>query len=202
MKPHGLGLEEITATDVITVNMDGQKVAGERKIHSEVPIHSEILKARSDVNCVVHTHPMAAVVFSALGLPLLPLSGKACVFYEELPVYSATTDLIREQSRGQELAACLGKNRAVLLRNHGIATVGKTVGEAVMWALFLDEACQTQLTALQCGGAKVWATPEDVRGRKLKYSGKPGDGKMDMAFNYYVRQVKLMDGALAQRVNV
>jgi len=116
-----------------------------------------------------------------------------------MPVYSATTDLIREKSRGQELAACLGSSRAVLLQNHGIATVGQTVGEAVMWALFLDKACQTQLAALQCGGPKIWATPDDARGRKLKHGGKPGDGRMDSAFDYYVRQVKLMESSLALR---
>src|ERR1035437_1266343 len=72
MKPSEFGLEEITAADVITVSLDGKKVAGERKMHSEVPIHSEILKARPDVQCVVHTHPAATVAFSALALPLLP----------------------------------------------------------------------------------------------------------------------------------
>jgi L-fuculose-phosphate aldolase len=199
MKPSGFGLEEITADDIITVSLDGQKVAGDRKIHSEVPIHSEILKVRSDVNCVVHTHPAATVAFSALGLPLLPLSSESCIFYEELPVYSATTDLIREKSRGQELAACLGNSRALLLQNHGIVTVGQTAGEAVMWALFLDKACQMQLATLQCGGPKAWATPEDARGRKLKHGGRPGDGRMDIAFNYFVRQVKLMESSAALR---
>ena len=197
MKPAGLGLEEVTADDMITVNLDGEKVGGERKIHSEVPIHSEILRARPDVNCVVHTHPTAPIVFSALDLPLLPLSNESCIFYEELPVYCATSDLIREQSRGQELAQCLGDKRAVLLRNHGIVTAGGTVGEAILWALFLDKACQRQLLALQCGGPKHWSTPEDARAKKWKHGGKPGDGRMDVAFDYYVRQVKKMEGRVA-----
>ncbi len=191
MKPWGFGLEEVTAEDVITVNLDGQKVEGTRKIHTEVPLHSEILRARPEVNCVIHTHPLAPIAFSALDVPLLPLSNECCVFYEELPVYSACTDLIREKSRGEEVAQCLGGSRAVILRNHGIVTAGTTVGEAVMWALFLDRACQTQLLAMQSGGPKCWSTREDALGRKAKQGGVPGDGRMDAAFAYYVRQMKL-----------
>ena len=102
MKPAGMGLEEVTAGEMITVSMDGKKIAGHRKIHSEVPIHSEIMKARPDVNCVVHTHPTAPIVFSGLDLPLLPLSNESCIFFVALSVYSATSDLIRDVSRGQE----------------------------------------------------------------------------------------------------
>jgi len=126
MKPHEMGLEEIMADDVITVTLDGQKVAGHRKIHSEVPIHAEILRARPDVNCVVHTHPAAPIVFSALGQPMLPISNEGCLFFDSLPTYTGTTDLIREPERGRELAACLGQARAALMRNHPSGAHGIT----------------------------------------------------------------------------
>ncbi len=193
MKPATLGLEEVTADDIITANLDGQKVAGERKIHSEVPIHSEILRARPDVNCVVHTHPVHAIAFSALDLPLLPVSHEGSLFCDGLPVYTDTTDLIREKERGQGLARCLGDKNAVLMRNHGVITVGRSVGEAVLTAIVLEKACQTQLLAVQLGGPKYWTTPEEARIKKTKIYGKPGDGKLDMAFQYYVRQIKTLE---------
>lgn len=190
MKAHELGLEEITPENLVTVSMSGEKLDGPGKVHSEVPIHSEILRARPDVNCVVHTHPAAPIVFSALERPLLPISNDSCIFFNDLSVYTGTTDLIREKARGEELAQCLGKNRAMLMRNHGIVTVGTTVGEAVMWAIFLDQACRKQLQVLHCGGAKHWSTAEEAEAKKLKHGGKPGSGRMDVAFEYFVRQVK------------
>jgi len=195
MKAHELGLEEITPEGIVTVSMSGEKLDGAGKVHSEVPIHAEILRARPEVNCVVHTHPAAPIVFSALDRPMLPISNESCIFFNDLSVYSGTTDLIREKSRGEEVAQCLGKNRAMLMRNHGIVTAGTTVGEAVLWAIFLDQACKKQLTALQCGGAKHWSPAEEAEAKKWKHGGKPGSGRMDVAFAYYVRQVKKMEGA-------
>ncbi len=196
MKPADMGLEEITVDDVITLNMDGKHVDGCRKSHREWPIHSEILRTRAEVNCVVHTHPSAPVVFSAMDAPLLPISNESCVFFEALPVYTGTSDLILDQERGQELAVCLGGARAMLLRNHGIVTVGTTVGEAVMNAIFLDHACRKQLLAMQCGGARHWSPAEEARSKGMKHGGKPGSGRMDVAFDYYVRQLQQMGGGL------
>jgi L-fuculose-phosphate aldolase len=82
----------------------------------------------------------------------------------------------------------------VLLRNHGVVTVGTTVGEAVMWAIFLDQACRKQLLALQCGGARQWSPAEEAEVKKRKHAGQPGSGRMDVAFAYYVRQIKKIEG--------
>jgi len=80
MKPAGIGLEEMTADNIITVNIVGDKVSGEAARHNEVFIHSEVMRARSDVQAVVHTHAVYAVVFSSLGKPLLPVSNDAAFF--------------------------------------------------------------------------------------------------------------------------
>ncbi len=193
MKAANLGLEEITPENIITVNLDGEKVEGTNKIHSEVPIHSEILKMRPDVNCVVHTHPSHAVAFSALNKELLPVGHEGTFFCDGLPVYTATTDLIREKEKGKELAECLGDKNAALLRNHGIVTVGRTVGEAVMAAIILEKACMVQLLTIQYGGPDAWTDPEEAKIKKVKIYGQPGDGKLDRAFGFYVRQVKALE---------
>jgi len=193
MKAAYLGLEEASPDNIITVDLEGNKIEGKAKIHSEVPIHSEILKMHSRVNCVVHTHPPNAVAFSSLGKELLPVGHEACLFQSGLPVYSDTTDLIRETARGYDLAKCLGDKNAVLMRNHGIVTVGTTVGEAVMTAIILEKACLLHLLAWQFGGPKFWTDSEEAKIKRVKIYGEPGSGKLDKAFDYYVRQVKIME---------
>ena len=70
MKAHSLGLDEITMKNILTIDLEGNVVAGSARRHSEVYIHSEIFKARADVNCVIHTHPTYSVAFSSTGHPM------------------------------------------------------------------------------------------------------------------------------------
>src|SRR5215831_17975280 len=79
MKPAGIGLEEMTPDNIITVDREGERVGGTMPRHSEVFIHSEILRARSDIVAVVHTHPPHAVAFSSLGRPLLPVGNDGAI---------------------------------------------------------------------------------------------------------------------------
>ena len=120
MKPATIGLDEMTVENIITVDLDGQRVDGAMPRHNEVFIHSEVLRARSDLNAVIHTHAEHAVAFSSLGKELLPVNNDAGYFYKKLPVFSETTDLIVSSERGKAVARCLGNGNAVLLRNHGI----------------------------------------------------------------------------------
>src|SRR5688572_19610431 len=87
MKAHTIGLEEITPDNLITVNMEGEKVAGSMPRHLEVFIHSEILRVRSDVKAVVHTHAPFATTFSSLGQPLRPVGHDGAMFCDGLPVF-------------------------------------------------------------------------------------------------------------------
>ena len=74
MKPHSLGLDEITMENILTIDLEGNVTAGTSKRHSEVYIHSEIFKVRPDVNCVLHTHPLNGVAVSAQKGGVLPIS--------------------------------------------------------------------------------------------------------------------------------
>ena len=167
MKPGGgMGLEEMTPENIITINIEGEKVAGTHARHNEVFIHTEIMRARPDIQAVVHTHAPHAVVFSALGKPLQPVGHDGSAFFEALPVFSDTTDLIVTQALGKKVAQCLGPHQAILLRNHGIATAGRTLEEAIWLALKLDKACWMQLVAEAAGGAKLVTSPEEARAKK------------------------------------
>ena len=152
MKPHSVGLDEITLDNIVLCNLAGEKVGGGGRRHSEVYIHSEIYRARPDVTSVIHAHPIHVVAFSATGSTLLPISQPAVAFADGLPYFSDAIDLIRSTDLGAGVARALGPHKAVLMRNHGVAVVGGTLEEATVLAILLDNACQIQLLAQAGGG--------------------------------------------------
>ncbi len=152
MKPHSYGFDEITMENIVLCNLDGEKVGGGGRRHSEVFIHSEIFKVRPDVMSVIHSHPTHAVALSATGKQLQPISQPAAAFCDGLPYYNDTINLIRSKELGTGVAKALGSCKAVLMRNHGVALVGKTVEESTILAIMLDNACKIQLLAEAAGG--------------------------------------------------
>jgi len=168
MKPAGMGLDEMTQDNIITVDIDGQKVEGTSPRHNEVWIHSEVLRARPDVNCVIHTHAAHAVAFSSLGKPLLPVSNEGAIFYDGVPVFDETTDLITTAERGAAVARCIGSHSALILRNHGVVACAASVDEAVWVALKLERACRVQLLAEAAGGPKLLVHDADVQAKGKK----------------------------------
>jgi len=151
MKPHSVGLDEITASNILTIDLDGNVVAGKARRHSEVFIHSEIYRAREDVGCVIHSHPPYAVALSATGRAIRALSQPAALFYQSVGLYDATINLIRTAEMGAAVAAALGPHRAVLLKNHGVAVVGATIEEAVIGAISLENAAMIQMVTEATG---------------------------------------------------
>lgn len=185
MKPAGIGIEEMRPDNIITVDLEGRKVDGTMPRHNEVFIHSEVLRARPDVNAVVHTHPIHAVAFSSLGKPLLAVGNDASWFVGRLPIFSETTDLIVDQARGKAVARCLGPHAALILRNHGIVTAAASLEEAVWVALKLERACQTQLLAEAAGGPKLTVEGQDLATK----AGRSNRGDLHAnVFNYLVRR--------------
>lgn len=152
MKPHSFGFEEITLENIVTCNLDGEKVAGSGRRHSEVYVHSEIFKARADVMSVIHAHPTYAVAWSVTGKPLQPISQPGAAFSDGVPYFTDTIDLIRSQEMGAGVARALGSHKAVLMRNHGVAVVGASVEEATILTIMLDNAAHIQLLAAAAGG--------------------------------------------------
>jgi L-fuculose-phosphate aldolase len=151
MKPHSVGLDELTMENILTIDLNGNVVASTSRRHSEVYIHSEIFKARPDVQCVIHTHPPYSVALSASGRPLKCYSQPSALFFEGLRVYSDTMALIRTPAMGKGVAAALGPHRAVLLKNHGAAVVGASIEEAVITAIMLENAAMVQMITEAAG---------------------------------------------------
>jgi len=185
MKPAGIGLDEISPENIITCDADGKKIGGTMPRHNEVFIHSEVLKARPEIQSVLHTHPEHAVAFSSLGRPLLPVGNEGSVFAGGVPIFDETTDLIINAERGRAVARSLGEHPAMILRNHGIVTAGHCVEEAVWLALKLERACRVQLLGEAAGGPKLLAEGEDLK----KKGGRSNRKDLHTnAFDYLVRR--------------
>ena len=162
MKPAGLGLEEIRADDLLLLDLDGKVLRGRLPRHSEVFIHSEVLRARPEVGGVVHTHPVPATVFSSLGVPLRPIMHEGTNFVPpDVPRFDETTDLIVTPQLGRAVARTLGDRPALFLVNHGIVTAGATIEEAAVNALLLDKIARAQLM-VPGGVPRLWTSDDEA----------------------------------------
>jgi ribulose-5-phosphate 4-epimerase/fuculose-1-phosphate aldolase len=186
MKPHSFGFDEITPENMVLCNLDGEKVGGTGRRHSEVYIHSEIYKMRPDVNSVIHAHPTHAVAFSATGKAMQPISQPSVAFADGLPYFDEAIDLIRTPSLGLGVATALGKSKAVLMRNHGVAVVGASVDEATILTIMLENACQIQLAAMAAGVGETF-TEEKIQ--KLHHDITRPE-QYTINFDYLIRKIK------------
>ncbi|MEU6797972.1 class II aldolase/adducin family protein [Nonomuraea wenchangensis] len=172
LKAAGYGYQEITPARVVHIDRDGQVLGGEGRVHLEYPIHAEIMAARPDVGAVVHSHAEAAVTFAATGLPLLPLGHEGTLFWPpDIARFTATGDLVHTRELGEQLAEALGDRNAVLLRQHGLVTVGPDVPTAVMTAIFLEKACRMQLAAAATGASCTWSGEEEALAKRERCYG-------------------------------
>jgi L-ribulose-5-phosphate 4-epimerase len=185
MKPGCIGVEEMTPDNIITVDIEGERVAGDWPRHNEVFIHSEVLRARPDINCVIHTHPENVVAFSSLGKPLAAISNDGTMFSAGVPVFSETTDLITDQPRGKAVAKTLGQGGILILRNHGLVAAGRTIEEAVFLAVKLEKACRIQMLAEMAGGPKLFVKEEELAAKRARTNRGDSQGN---AFSYMVRR--------------
>ncbi|KAI8341032.1 class II aldolase/adducin N-terminal [Chlamydoabsidia padenii] len=139
----------IKASDLILLDHEGNIVRGNRLVNKAAfMIHEAIHRARPDAVCAVHTHSMYGKTFSALGRPLLPITQDACAFYNDHSVYDQFGGIVFDPEEGQRLVDTLGpKNKAMILQNHGLLTVGDTIEAAVWWFVSMDRCCHSQLLA-------------------------------------------------------
>ncbi len=187
MKPHSVGLDEITLANILTIDLAGNVVAGTARRHSEVYIHSEVYKARPDVHCVLHTHPPYAIALSASGSPLKCFSQPSALFYNSLGTYDDTINLIRTSEMGVRVAQALGGGRGVLLKNHGVVVAGPSIEEVVISALMLENAAQIQMIVEAAGNPGPEFPARDIA--QLQHDiGRPEQFAIN--FDYLVRRAQ------------
>jgi L-fuculose-phosphate aldolase len=187
MKPHSIGLDEITLANILTIDLAGNVVAGTARRHSEVYIHSEVYKARPDVVCVLHTHPPYAIALSASATPLKRWSQPSALFRDSLGLYDDTINLIRTPEMGARVAQALGAGRAALLKNHGIVVAGPSIEEVVISALMLENAAKIQMIVEAAGNPGAEFPPSDIA--QLQHDiGRPEQFVIN--FDYLVRRAQ------------
>jgi len=153
INPWGLNYEEVTASNLVKIDVDGNVVAGgEHAVNfAGFIIHSAIHMTRSDQNHVVmHTHTRAGMAIAAIKEGLAPISMFATVFYNRLGYHAYEGASLYPDERAR-IVQSLGPHKAMILRNHGLLAVGKTVPECFLRLYRLERACQVQLDAAAAG---------------------------------------------------
>ncbi|MEU7700414.1 class II aldolase/adducin family protein [Streptomyces sp. NPDC015492] len=152
VNPFGAPFEDLTASDLILVNGDGQVVRGGQYVNQAAfTVHAQVHRARPDAVAVAHTHSPHGRALAALGELLDPITQEACAFYQDHALYDAYTGVTVDPEEGRRIALALGTFKAVVLRNHGVLTVGGSVDAAAWWFIALERCAQVQLTARAAG---------------------------------------------------
>ena len=153
---YGLLFEEMTASSLVKVDLDGNKVDDSPYMVNPAGfvIHSAIHEARADAGCVLHTHTKAGVAVSVQAEGLLPLSQTSLFPYASLAYHDYEGVALNDEEKPR-LVADLGNANALILRNHGLLTTGKTIADAFLFMYVLETACQIQLMAQSTGGELV-----------------------------------------------
>ncbi|SFE50546.1 class II aldolase/adducin family protein [Alteribacillus iranensis] len=152
VNPFAKDFSQIKVSDLVLVNHRGKVVEGDQPINKAAfAIHSQIHEARPDAVAAAHSHSTYGKAWSALGRLLDPISQDACAFYEDHSLFNDYTGVVYETEEGQRIANALGDNKAVILQNHGLLTVGNSVESAAWWFISMERACQAQMLAEQVG---------------------------------------------------
>jgi len=152
VNPFGVPFAHVTAGDLILVNGDGQVVVGRYHVNQAAfAVHAQVHRARPDVIAVVHTHSVHGRALSALGELIEPITQEACGFYEDHALVDRYTGVVVDEAEGRLIAGALGPHKAVILRNHGLLTVGDSVDAAAWWFISMERCSQMQLTARAAG---------------------------------------------------
>jgi ribulose-5-phosphate 4-epimerase/fuculose-1-phosphate aldolase len=127
-------------------------VEGGRPVNAAAfAIHSQVHRARPDVVAAAHAHSLYGKSWSSLGRLLDPITQDACAFYGDHALFDDYTGVVLDTEEGRRISGALGTRKAVILRNHGLLTVGESVDEAAWWFLTMERSCQAQLLAEAAG---------------------------------------------------
>jgi L-ribulose-5-phosphate 4-epimerase len=160
IKPSGVHYHELTPENMVVVNLDGEVVEGNLKPSSDTFAHVYIYRHRSDVNGVVHTHSTFATAWAAVGKPIPPVLTAICdEFGGPIPVGDYAK--IGGDEIGQEILRSIGPSPAILMKNHGVFTIGRTAEAAVKAAVMVEDVARTVFFACQLG------EPEEIPAEEI-----------------------------------
>lgn len=167
INPYGMMFEEITASSLVKIDLDGNKVMDSPYDINPAgfTIHSAIHAAREDALCVMHTHSLNGVAVSAQKEGVLPISQQSTIVLASLGYHDYEGIALREDEKPR-LVRDLGTNNFLMLRNHGLLTVGSSPADAFLAMYIFEAACMIQVRAQAGGGELVQVHPEILAGVK------------------------------------
>ena len=152
VNPFGMHFSLIKQSDLVRVDHAGNVVEGNRAVNgAAVAIHCAVHQARPDVIAAAHAHGPYGKTLSALPMGIDMLTQDACAFYNDFGIYESFGGVVLSAEEGNRIGAALGDKKAVILRNHGMLTVGHSVESAAWWFLTLERTSQSQLMAYAAG---------------------------------------------------
>ncbi|MGH6767446.1 MAG: class II aldolase/adducin family protein [Xanthobacteraceae bacterium] len=185
---------EVAPDSMLVVDFDGKVLEGDGQPPSEIPIHIEILKARPDVQAVLHSHMELAIAFTMMeGVTLQPMRARASRWKSGIPT-DPDPSHIKTEEQGRALAKTLGPHHAVLMRAHGLTLVAESAQALFIDAVHFKENATAQMQALQAGAKPLPLTDAEIEQiEKMEMR----DWHIKKLWNYYVRK-GITDGALPE----
>ena len=193
INPYGWLFRDITASSLVKIDLQGRIVEpnGNDVNPAGFTIHSAVHAARHDATCVLHTHTKAGVAVSSLAGGLQPCNQWSLQFYNRV-AYHAFEGIALDHAERERLVADLGPTlRALILRNHGLVTLGRTVAEAFILMHNLDRACQVQL-AIQASGQPIHPVPAEVAERTARQYESGDSNRLPGAPDPHAREWRAM----------
>ena len=196
INPYGVFFDEITASSLVKIDQQGQKLDD-----SPFPvnpagfvIHSAIHAARHDAKCVLHTHTLNGVAVSTQRAGLLPISQHSISVLASLGYHDFEGPALRDDEKPR-LVADLGDKTSLILRNHGLLTVGETAAEAFVSMYYLETSCAIQIRA-QSGGGELIPVPKEViddSNARMQSTQRPGGGRGALVWPGLLRRLDRAD---------
>jgi ribulose-5-phosphate 4-epimerase/fuculose-1-phosphate aldolase len=188
VNPLGLLFEEVTASDLLVVNLSGEILEGSRPYNQAAfAIHSTLHSHRHDVMAICHTHPPKGTAFAALGRKIKILDQTACSFYEDHTLVSEYDGVVATGDQALTMHRAIGPHRAAVLQNHGLITLGASIEQAVIDMLDLERTCDLNLAALARWDEVIEVPREAALQAKAVFTSLP---RLSLQWSALVRQVE------------
>ena len=166
IKPSGIRLDRLKPEEIVILDPEGRIVEGSLKPSIDTASHLHVYQRRADVHGIVHTHSPYATSFAVRGMPIcIYTTTAAALFGGDIPISDFAT--IGEEEIGKEIVSKIGDNSAILMRSHGVFTIGKSPGEALKYAIYVEEEAEIIHLAQLHGGLTPLAKPLVDEARRM-----------------------------------
>jgi ribulose-5-phosphate 4-epimerase/fuculose-1-phosphate aldolase len=175
INPFGMMFHEVTASSLVKIDHHGKIVEdnGHPVNEAGFVIHSAVHMARPEINCVLHTHTRAGVAVSCLEGGLMHMSQHSAMFYGRV-AYHDYEGIALDTDERSRLVRDLGEKPAMILRNHGLLTAGRSVPEAFVLMYYLEQCCRTQIDLMGSGGKVTRLSDNVLQHTAQQFAGIPG----------------------------